>query len=287
MILLFLTFHCNILAQSQINWKQYFTFEPNEGKNFVLDSSAVVFNASVPGINIANDGKVILGWSSTTPNRKAGISFDSGKTFSQLFSIQQPMQIDGGFIYLPNGKTRFLTEEPAPDKTPQRHKSRIISYISSDGYNWIRENGIRYQPNEADDSISSVCEVIQIKDSLWRMYYVGDWYRTNGIRTALSTNWGLTWNAESINNILRKGDVDPHPVYLSNGRIRLYFRSGMNKPPSQSGISFCDSENGLEFDTTKINFIIADSTFPQSLKLDPMVIKYPDGKIACYIGSSP
>jgi len=268
-----------------IDWKKYFTLNSDEGIEFNLDTTAIISNAGVPGLNITNDNKVVLGFGGTGLIRRgAAISTDTGKTFSVLSGINSPQQVDGGFIYLLDGRTRFVTEEPAPDKTPTRHKSRIVSYISSDGYNFVKEFGIRYQPGLADDSISSVPSVIQIQDSIWRMYYVGDFYRTNGTRTAITTDWGLNWRAESIGNILGVDDVDPHPVYLTNGNIRLYYRTKMRGGvPGQSGIA-CNDGDGRFFDTTKYRLLIPDGTKGLALLLDPAVIKYSNGKVACYIG---
>ncbi|MBU2445426.1 MAG: endonuclease/exonuclease/phosphatase family protein [Bacteroidetes bacterium] len=273
---------------SAINWKPFFTLQPNEGINFILDTTAVISNVGVPGLNIANDGRVILGFGGPGLMRRGvAITNDTGKTFTILSGINSPQQIDGGFIYLPDGRIRFVTEEPAPDRTPTRHKSRIVSYISSDGYNFTKEAGIRYQPGLADDSISSVPSVIQIQDSLWRMYYVGDFYRTNGTRTAITTDWGMTWQNESFGNILGVDDVDPHPVYLSNGKIRIYYRTKMRGGVSgPSGIACIDGD-GRYFDTTKSRLLIPDGTKGLPLLLDPAVIKYPNGEVACYIGAAP
>ncbi len=271
---------------SAIDWKPYFTLTPEEGTEFEVDTTAIVLGGGVPVLNISSDGAIFL-TSVKGPQLLAFEVRDNGKT---LFPIASPSQrgFDGGFIYLPDGRTRFLSEEPAPGSTPQRHKSRIVSWISSDGRTWTKEAGIRYQPGAEDDSIASVPAVIQVQDSVWRMYYVGDWYRTNGTRTAISTDWGWTWRPESRGNILRQGDVDPHPVYLSNGKIRLYGRSGMGKSsPEQSGISYCDSDDGVHFDTLQVKLLIKDSDMPAMLKLDPAVIKFPNGDIACYLGVMP
>jgi hypothetical protein len=277
------TFALHVAPLSPIDWKPFFTLAPNEGTSFIADSTAIVPGAGVPGLNIANDSSVILGWGYYTGGgRRAGFTTDTGRTFTPFSGIQQPMQVDGGFIYLPDGRTRFLAEEPLPNRPPQPHKSRIISWISSDGINWTREPGVRYQPGPSDDSIASVPSTLQVRDSVWRMYYVGDWYHTNGIRTAISTNWGWTWAAESNGNILRSGDVDPHPVYLTNGQIRMYHRRSM--PPA--GIAFTDGD-GLVFDTTTTLTVVADGAAFTALKLDPAVIKYPNGRIACYIGAAP
>jgi len=271
---------------STIDWKPYFTLTPEEGTEFVVDTTALVVGGGVPVLNITNDGAIVL-TCVVGPQLRAFEVRDNGKTYFP-FSYPSKRGSDGGFIYLPDGRTRFLSEEPAPGNTPQRHKSRIVSWISSDGLSWQREPGIRYQPGAEDDSIASVPAVIQVQDSVWRMYYVGDWYRTNGTRTAISTDWGWTWKPESRGNILRRGDVDPHPVYLSNGKIRLYGRSGMPEEHlDRSGISYCDSDDGVHFDTLQVKLLIKDSDLPPMLKLDPAVIKFPNGDIACYLGAVP
>lgn len=287
-LLWWLTFITTIISNvvfSQFNWKSYFTLKPDEGTSFVIDTTALVTGGGVPVINITNTEKIIL----TTvigPSLQAFEVCNNGKIYTPVTNTQRGP--DGGFVYLSDGRTRFLSEEPDPTKTSQRHKSRIVSWISLDGINWIKEDGVRYQPSINDDYISSVVSVIQVQDSIWRMYYVGDWYRTNGIRTAISKDWGWSWQQESQNNILRRGDVDPHPVYLTNGKIRLYFRTGFNSSDtSKRGIAYCESDNGLDFDTLQTKLLILDSSVPNLLKLDPWVIKFPNGAIACYFGAVP
>ncbi len=275
------------VSQSQsVAWKSFFTLAPDEGTQFTIDTVAIIPGGGVPVINITNAGAIIL----TSAGGAQLTVFevrDNGKTYVPLpGNIQRGP--DGGFVYLPDGSTRFLSEEPAPGSTPQRRKSRIVSWISSDGRNWIREAGIRYQPGVEDDSISSVPSVIQVRDSLWRMYFVGDFYRTNGTRTSISSDWGVTWQQESRNNILRRGDVDPHPVYLTNGKVRLYFRTGFNSPnPSERGVGYCDSDDGLHFDSLQTRLIIPDTAAPRLNKLDPAVIRFPNGEVACYVGAAP
>lgn len=265
-----------------IDWKPFFTLAPEEGISFLLDTTAVIANASVPGPNIANDGRVILGYAGGPSGRGQAVSNDNGRTFTPLSGYAAPQAGDGAFVYLPDGRTRFIAEEPLPTSTPQRHKGRLVSWISFDGINWSREAGVRYQPGAEDDSIASVPAALQVADSLWRMYYVGDWYRSNGTRTAISTDWGWSWKAESRQNILRNHDVDPHPVYLSDGRVRIYHRH-MRAP---GGIAFTEGE-GLVFDTTKTQLLFPDSVGYPGLLFDPAVIKFPNGDVACYIGAIP
>lgn len=265
-----------------VDWKKYFTLNPEEGTKFVIDNSATQ-PGSVPVFNITPMDISLLSFIDNSKITNLLIKSDSNKSYQ--ISSNNNRQPDGGALYLPDGRIRFLGEEPSPTSTQTKHKSRIVSSISDDGINWTREPGIRYIPGPDDDSISSVVSVIQIQDATWRMYYVGDFYNTNGIRTALTSDWGMTWKAESKTNILDKGDVDPHPVYLSNGKIRLYFRSGMGKPKEVSGISYCDSDDGLRFNINKKVLLISDTATIDYFKLDPAVIKYPNGSVQCFMGA--
>lgn len=267
-----------------IDWRPFFTLQPGEGRSFTVDTAAIV-TGGVPVLNIANDGRIILGYSAGPGGGGTMTVENNGRTHLAMPKANRGP--DGGFVYLPDGRTRLLTEEPAPNNTPNRHRSRIISWISADGLTWSKESGIRYQPGIEDDSISSVPSVAQVRDSVWRLYYVGDFYRTNGTRTAISTDWGWTWSAESRGNIIGQGFVDPQPVYLDNG-IRLYMRIGFGNPdPSKAGIGYCDSDDGLHFAPEQVVLVVSDTALPRMMKLDPSVIRFPNGDIACYIGAAP
>ncbi|GEM_PF-1579633 len=269
-------------------WKPFFTLDSAEGLSFTVGTVPLV-DGGVPVLNITRDGEILLGYSGGPGASGAFLVRDNGRTYDP--APRPNRGPDGGFIYLPDGRIRFVTEEMAPGSTPRRRKSRVVSFISTDGMGWRREPGIRYQPGAADDSISSVVSVIQLADSMWRMYYVGDFYRTNGIRTAVSTDWGWNWTAESHGNILKKGDVDPYPVYLSNGWIRLYFRTGFGAPGEtdmgKAGVACNDSPDGLHFDTLKTRLLIPDSMGVAAFNLDPAVIRFPNGDVACYFGAAP
>jgi hypothetical protein len=71
-------------------------------------------------------------------------------------------------------------------------------------------------------------------------------------------------------------------MYLTDGRVRLYHRR--STPPA--GIAFTDGD-GLTFDTTTTTTVVADGAAYTDLKLDPVVIRYPNGRVACYIGAAP
>ncbi|MFQ6092280.1 MAG: dockerin type I domain-containing protein [bacterium] len=274
--------YCSTLIP--VEWKPFFTLEPGEGTEFLLHTTSIlpeVEDYGVPGFVILPDGTVRLTFcgpvgSATTTN--------SGETWTLNYGLNLPMHCDGAFVYLNDGRIRFLAEEML---SPEPRHSRIESYISSDGLNWTKEAGIRYAGSAYDDSIVSVPNCIQLPNGHWRMYYVGDFYgqspTPNGIRTAISTDEGWTWGPESNLNILGTGDVDPHCMYLADGRFRLYHR--LSFPDSGSGgIAFNESDDGLTFDTKQSQFIVRDSDVG-GLALDPAVVRFPEGSVVVYLGN--
>jgi len=280
-----LTGQTSLLTQTS-DWKPFFTLNPSEGTEFSYDTTSLVVGGGVPVIGITSSNDVLLSYSGSGQPGSFFVS-NNGTKYDQRGTAPAHGP-DGSFVYMPDGKIRFLSEIPSAGNTQQQHKSHIESWISTDGLAWTKEGGIRYQPGTLDDSISSVASLAQVKDSVWRMYYVGDFYRTNGARTAISNDWGWTWKTESNGNILRRGDVDPQPVYLTDGGIRLYHRTGFNTPGSaKSGVAYTDSKDGLHFDTLTTKLIIADTVGDGMMKLDPSVIRFGDGTVLCYIGSAP
>jgi hypothetical protein len=174
------------LAAADIDWQPYVTLAPEDGTAFVADSARVLpalASTGVPGINFANDGRVILGFSGWPGGRGAATSADGGRTFTPLTGIARPQQVDGGFIYLPDGRTRFVTEERRPTTTqPPPEPDRELARPTITGH------AGRDPPPAPATTDRERPRGAQIGEATWRMR-VGDWYRT-GIRTALTTDWG-------------------------------------------------------------------------------------------------
>lgn len=287
---------CFFLALSTINaqsllerYKAMITLKPEEGVSFTADTTTKLANAAVPAVNLTATGFVLMG-SGTTGNRTQATTTD-GKTYTALSSVSGINSFgDGSTIYLPDGRMRYIGQETSPTHTKEKARQRIASWISSDGLTWTKESGVRFQPGPLDDSVAGVPYVFHIKDSTWRLYYVGDLMGNagkttgkafNGVRTAISTDWGVTFTAERTTNITREGDVDPHVVYLTNGKYRMYLKAAK----SQGATIFIESSDGLTFDTTKITTIIASNAGGVAGRYDPFVVKFPDGRVICFHGT--
>lgn len=270
-------------------YRQMFTLSPSEGLDFRPDSVALS-GAAVPAVHFVSDGRVIVAGSGSgrlfTATSNNGASYTPLTASNGLSSIN-----DGSVLYLPDGRFRYMVQEISPTHTMSKPRIRIASFISSDGLSWTKESGVRYQPGAADDSVSGVPYCLQVQDSVWRLYYAGDLFGNaakamtpvqafNGVRTAISRDWGVTWTAETTKNISRQGDIDPHVVYLSNGKFRMYLRSAKS-----GGIIAMEGDSPTTFDTTQITTILKDGANGIVMRFDPFVVKYPNGNVVCYTGT--
>jgi len=124
----------------------------------------------------------------------------------------------------------------------------VLSATSTDGLDFTKQSEIRYSGTAADGGKVSAFDIIKESDTLLRMYYVGDWFGKNNIRTAVSNDNGNTWTFEQGNIC---GDdnagggpnsfVDPDIVKLPSGGYKLYVKKGADKIYSFS------STDGLHF----------------------------------------
>lgn len=270
-------------------YKAMITLKPEEGVSFTADTTTRLANAAVPAVNLTASGFVLMG-SGASGSRTQAITPD-GKTYTTLSSVSGIHSFaDGSTIYLPDGRMRYLGQETSPTHTKEKPRQRIASWISNDGITWSKESGVRFQPGALDDSIAGVPYIFHLKDSTWRLYYVGDLFGNagkttgkawNGVRTAISTDWGMTFTAERTTNLARDGDVDPHVVYLTNGKYRMYLKAAK----SQGATIYVESSDGLTFDTTKITTVIASNAGGVAGRYDPFVVKFPDGRVVCFHGT--
>jgi hypothetical protein len=281
-----------LCAQTLIErYRAAFTLKPEEGISFTADTTTRLANAAVPAVNLTASGFVLIG-SGNSENRIQATTPD-GRTFTPRTTTSGLSGFaDGSTIYLPDGRMRYIGQEISPTHTQQRPRQRIASWISSDGLTWTKENGVRFQPGVLDDSAAGVPYCLQVKDSAWRLYYVGDlmgnYGKTvgrafNGVRTAISNDWGQTFTPEKTTNVTREGDVDPHVVYLTNGKFRMYLKSAK----SMGATVFIESTDGVNFDTTKFTEAIKSTAggIGGGGRFDPFVVKFPDGRVICFHGT--
>jgi predicted GH43/DUF377 family glycosyl hydrolase len=154
----------------------------------------------------------------------------------------------------------------------------ILSALSSDGLNFVKEPGIRINPGLSGSDELVVCDptVVSLPDGKFRMYYKGG---TGGggpgqsvqkIFSAISTD-GLTFQKEGlvIDSIQEDNGFAsvPEAIRLPDGRIRIYFVSDGSYVGH--GTVSAISADGRTFsrETTKVVAFV-----------DPSITTLPDGR---------
>jgi hypothetical protein len=179
---------------------------------------------------------------------------------------------DVGVIYLKGGGYRVVFPQGV------NGSQTLGSAWSADGYNFTIEPGERYRPTAQDAGLVQVPHVLRLPDGRWRLYYIGDWMGTGGslykdsIRTAVSSDEGLTFTSERQGDVFPTHWVDPDMVYLEGGGYRLYTRSGVRS------ISHADSLDGLATDFQAISDLEGEERF------DPFVVRLPNGVVRMFWG---
>ncbi len=164
----------------------------------------------------------------------------------------------------------------------------VLSATSTDGLDFTKQSGIRYSGTDADGGIVSAFDIIRESDTLLRMYYVGDWYGKNNVRTAVSHDNGNTWTFEQ-GNICGDDDagggpnsfVDPDIVKLPGGGYKLYVKKGADKIYSFS------STDGVNF-TQDAGVRLQASQFAGlgvTALLDPDTLVFADNSMRMFCGA--
>ncbi|MAE59794.1 MAG: hypothetical protein CMJ49_00400 [Planctomycetaceae bacterium] len=112
--------------------------------------------------------------------------------------------------------------------------TRILSAVSADGLKWTPEAGVRLSAEQGGAGEFRVvsCEVAPLPEASrgsgrLRMYYEccrGSQETVNSIRSAVSDDGGVTWEAEAGIRFEAAGGncTSPRIVFLADGRCRLY-----------------------------------------------------------------
>ncbi|MBI2128864.1 hypothetical protein HYU07_01360 [Candidatus Woesearchaeota archaeon] len=189
-------------------------------------------------------------------------SSDLGKTWAEQGTIKLSGKknkggvVDPSIVQLEDGSLRLYFFGPditSGDPAKQEGKHKVYSAKSSDGMNFVAEEGTRFEDNSLTDP-----EVIYFNGK-WLMYY------SVGASSELATsNDGLNFIAVDIEG----GNVGgvPGALALDNG-VRL-FACG-------KGIATATSTDGVNFKLEQIDILNTDG-----IVCDPAAVKLADGKYA-------
>ena len=121
---------------------------------------------------------------------------------------------------------------------------RIHGSTSLDGFHWandtgtIVDNGLTYLSNP---------KLVQLADSSWRLYYVGNIDRgtdvlNRQIFSARSTNQGLNWSAPTL--VLPALAFDVGASVLADGKVRLYYSEPLTGSTTATAVLSALSSDG-------------------------------------------
>ncbi|MBW1972709.1 MAG: hypothetical protein DRG20_01890 [Deltaproteobacteria bacterium] len=133
----------------------------------------------------------------------------------------------------------------------KKGKRRILSAVSKNGIAWEKENGIRIGTQDEIKNLSILdVAVIRVKDG-YRAYFSGLTSKGCFILSAISS-CGFVFEIEKGIRIGKENTGmavvnNPSPIFLEDGRIRLYFRAG-SKSAIGNMIYSAISSDGLKWE---------------------------------------
>lgn len=251
-------------------WVPYHTV-PRQLKPWTIDAGIRSPGGTVaPTILVLPDGRLRLLYPAQGGMGSA-ISSD-GLNFTVEPGSRGRFVGDVGVIYLKAGGYRIVFPQGV------NGSQTLGSAWSPDGYNFTIEPGARFTPTAQDAGLCQVPHVLRLPDGRWRLYYIGDWMGTGGslykdsIRTAVSSDEGLTFTSERQGDVFPTHWVDPDMKYLEGGGYRLYTRTGVRS------IGHADSVDGLTTDFQAISDLEGEERF------DPFVVRLPNGVVRMFWG---
>lgn len=199
----------------------------------------------------------------------ASIAIENGEPGST-----QEMVSNSAIIELNNGSYRMIYEGQ-----DSNHNRRLFSAFSEDGFNWTKEEGVRFQDygdGKPGELFTSVPDIIRLDNGSLRMYY------TRGISsaTAISQDEGITWTKEG-NLDLGRIVIDPDIVTLDDGSYKLFFTSFDSEfGVGEQYVMSASSSDGVTFTVDSGKRLEPSSEI--NLLLDPDIIQLPDGSYRMY-----
>lgn len=276
------------------DWNRALSVPADRGLSWAMDESFSIDDASVPSILVLHEGggyRMFLTFHDQH-GRIAMLHSDDALEWgdrvdevlhTDLLDIEGGLLTDAAPIYLDDGSYRVFAE--AYDSGNNETEVRAVR--TRDGETFQYEKGVLFNPSKNDQQITSVLGPLWYEPSnAWFIYYVGNWAGKDGDGIRLqSSSDGESFSPLVTENILHKGDVDPNPVRVEGGGIRLYHTSG--RPDGQPGLA--TSADGLVFEDQGPMSSFDGSTCDPTLMvvgdrclLDPFFLRLPDDRLLLY-----
>jgi len=287
---------------------RHFTVEPERGLEWQRDAEFRLDMFTVPHIFVAGDGSfVMLATKMDDPEGRWYLTSTDGLEWTAAEApIFLPTDFpqdcgnrleDGTLVVDSDGSYRLLLEGTELDEDTDRTSWRAwCQATSADGLSYQVAEGYFYEGSDNDGGLPSVPSSLHLSDWSALIYYMGDIYSEvgglagNGIRVArrwADDDFASPW---ITSNILPSNQLDPMPVYLEGGGVRLYHTSTL-QPPDQPEAhlgpapGYTDSADAANFDPPQRIIGGSGNCLDPSggeCLLDPAFLRLDDGTLVLY-----
>jgi hypothetical protein len=208
---------------------------------------------------------------------------------------------DGTVLHEAGGGARLILEGTEVNETMgSTDWRRWCQAYAADGVSFEPVDGYFYEGSAQDDGQISVPSPLHLSDWSAIIYYQGDLYSHvggseagNGVRIARVGAGAAQAEPWITENILAPGMLDPMPVYLEGGGVRLYHTYNLHPDdlsPDSPGPSpgFTDSADGANFaEPTRLFEVDGSCMDPDGGEcvLDPFFLRLDDGTMVLYFTS--
>ena len=163
--------------------------------------------------------------------------------------------------------------------------NRALSAISTDGFTFTKEAGIRIDYEADYDQHADVPSVVKLNSNEYWAYYVYDWYGDNSIKGALSSD-GLSFEVVEVTGF-KLMSMDPEVLLDESDNMVMFFSDQRDYTETSTlEIYKATSIDGINW-TVLGRAIQADTTFEGRTIGDPDIILLPDGSYRMYYYGQP
>lgn len=277
-----------IRAPSWLAVADTFTVPPERGLLWERDADFRLEDYSVPHVYVRADGTYVMLVTNMNDyeGRYALTSADGIDWVEEDAPLFLPSDFggtcgnrlpDAAMLYRPDGSFRLLVEGLSLDEESREEVWRVFCQAdSTDGQTFTPLETVLFT-GHGDDVAPSVPSYLLREDGSAFLYYVAAAQEIEGshggIRLLEVEDDAETVNVISDANMLDDYDIDPYPVYLEGGGMRLYHTHG-----TAGGPGWADSWDGLSFEEDTQIFDNEEGEYI----LDPLVLRLPDDRLVMY-----
>ena len=286
------------------------TVEPDRGLVWERDPDFYLDRMSVPHILPMPDGSFVMlatsldepqgRWYLTSPDGLNWTMAEQALFVSGDFPADCGNRLeDGTVIHEQGGGARLILEATQLQKTTGRTDWRAWCHAyAADGVSFEPQEGYFYEGSEQDGGQISVPSPLHLADWSALIYYQGDLYSEvggveegNGVRIARVAAGSAEAEPWITSNVLPEGMLDPMPVYLEGGGVRLYHT--YNVPPEElspdspgPSPGYAETSDGPNLGPSTRLFEVEgncmDTDNGGECLLDPFFLRLDDGTLVLY-----